>query len=68
MSNRCPHAGLPLVQALDAYLTLDGTLIQCAWHGALFRPESGACVGGPCAGAALRPWPVRVEGAMVVTA
>ena len=60
--DRCPHAGFPLAQALDQYLTRDGELILCSWHGALFRPEDGQCVGGPCAGQALTPWPVEVEG------
>lgn len=66
--DRCPHAGLPLAQRLDAYLTPDGSLIACSWHGALFRPEDGACVGGPCAGQALTPWPVTVRDGQVVTA
>jgi nitrite reductase/ring-hydroxylating ferredoxin subunit len=66
--DRCPHAGLPLPQALDVYLTVDGSLIQCSWHGALFRIEDGLCVGGPCGGARLRPWPVRVEDGRVMTA
>ena len=64
----CPHARMPLAQELDAYLTADGSLIQCSWHGAMFRIEDGACVGGPCAGARLRPWPVRVLDGTVVTA
>jgi nitrite reductase/ring-hydroxylating ferredoxin subunit len=66
--DRCPHAGFPLAQALDQYLTRDGELILCSWHGALFRPEDGHCVGGPCAGQALTPWPVAIEGEMVRTA
>ena len=66
--DRCPHAGLPLPQRLDAYLTGDAALIQCSWHGALFRIEDGLCVGGPCGGARLTPWPVRVQGERVVTA
>jgi nitrite reductase/ring-hydroxylating ferredoxin subunit len=66
--DRCPHAGFPLAQALDRYLTRDGELILCSWHGALFRPEDGRCVGGPCAGQALAPWPVAARDGMVVTA
>jgi nitrite reductase/ring-hydroxylating ferredoxin subunit len=66
--DRCPHAGLPLAQVLDDYLTPDGALIACSWHSALFDPASGACVGGPCAGMALTPWPVRVESGDIVTA
>jgi nitrite reductase/ring-hydroxylating ferredoxin subunit len=63
--DRCPHAGMPLSMAPDRYLTREGDLILCASHGALFRPEDGVCIGGPCAGLALRPWPVRVEGGEV---
>lgn len=66
--DRCPHMELPLAKSLDAYLTDDGALIACAWHGALFRPEDGACVGGPCAGGALTPWPVTVANGIVRTA
>jgi nitrite reductase/ring-hydroxylating ferredoxin subunit len=66
--DRCPHAGLPLAQQLDQYLTPDGGLIACSWHGAKFTVEEGACVGGPCVGARLSPWPVTVSEGRVVTA
>ena len=65
--DRCPHAGMPLAMAPDRYLTREGDLILCSSHGALFRPGDGVCVGGPCAGQALRGWAVRVEGGEVVT-
>ena len=64
----CPHAGLPLARKLDGYLTPKKDLIACSWHGALFRPEDGLCVGGPCAGTSLKPWPVRVEDGWLITA
>lgn len=51
--NRCPHTGVTLEWTPDRFLTLDGTLIQCAMHGALFRIEDGLCVRGPCAGQSL---------------
>ena len=66
--DRCPHAGFPLAQQLDHYLTRSGELIQCSWHGALFRLQDGLCVGGPCGGARLTPWPVEVKDGTVVTA
>jgi nitrite reductase/ring-hydroxylating ferredoxin subunit len=53
--------------ALDRYLTPDGRLILCSWHGALYQVESGRCVGGPCAGQALRPWPVTAQDGQIVT-
>jgi len=65
--DRCPHMGLPLAQRLDDYLVPDGSLIACSWHTALFDVESGECVGGPCPGARLTPWPVRVADGMIVT-
>jgi nitrite reductase/ring-hydroxylating ferredoxin subunit len=66
--DRCPHAGLPLAQELDDYLTPQADLISCGWHGALFQIASGRCIGGPCAGAALTPWPVTVKDDQLVTA
>lgn len=66
--DRCPHAGLPLARRLDDYLSPDGTLIACAWHGALFDLLDGACRAGPCIGQRLTPWPVVVEAGTVKTA
>jgi nitrite reductase/ring-hydroxylating ferredoxin subunit len=59
--NRCPHTGAPLEWQPDQFLDLDGAFIQCAVHGALFRPEDGRCVRGPCAGQALEPVAVVVR-------
>ncbi|SFR76047.1 Rieske (2Fe-2S) protein [Sphingomonas jatrophae] len=66
--DRCPHMGVPLAQKLDDYLTPDGQLIACSWHGALFDVDGGLCVGGPCAGQWLTPWPVAVIDGSIVTA
>ena len=66
--DRCPHAGWPLGFAPDQYLTREGDLILCAGHGALFQLKDGVCIGGPCAGKRLQPWPVSVEGGAVRTA
>ena len=66
--DRCPHAGLPLAQVLDRYLTPAGDQIACSWHGALFAIDGGTCVGGPCPGARLTPWPVSVRDDRLITA
>jgi nitrite reductase/ring-hydroxylating ferredoxin subunit len=66
--DRCPHAGFPIAVELDRYLTPDGSQILCGWHGAVFEPLTGACVGGPCAGGKLTPWLVRAEGGVIRTA
>lgn len=65
--DRCPHMGLPLAQVLDDYLTPAGDLIACSWYSALFAITSGECVGGPCTGARLTPWPVAVVDGVLVT-
>ncbi len=66
--DRCPHAGVSLARRLDEYLTPDGGLIACGWHSALFDIASGACVGGPCMGQSLTPWPVAIRDGIVTTA
>ncbi|KQT32075.1 2Fe-2S ferredoxin [Sphingomonas sp. Leaf412] len=63
--DRCPHMGLPLARVLDDYLARGR--IACSWHGALFRIEDGECVGGPCPGTRLTPWPVAVVDGIVTT-
>lgn len=59
--NSCPHTGAPLDWAPHRFLDLDGELIQCAMHGALFRIETGECLHGPCRGAFLGALPVTVS-------
>lgn len=52
--NRCPHRGISLEWVPDQFLDSSARLIQCATHGALFLPENGECVAGPCVGQSLR--------------
>ncbi len=66
--NRCPHALRQLNLRPDAFLTPDGTLLQCSSHGALFEKDSGECVAGPCAGEYLRRLPVELrDGQLLLT-
>ncbi len=64
--NRCPHAGHPLNLRPDEFLTDDRRHIVCDSHGAMFDPENGVCVAGPCPGQSLIKLPVRVESGVVV--
>ncbi len=57
--NRCPHTGAPLDWTPGHFLDATGEHILCALHGARFRIEDGACLGGPCRGEGLRPRRVR---------
>lgn len=53
--NICPHLGVELNWQEDQFLDMDGSLIQCATHGALFLIDNGECVAGPCLGESLSP-------------
>ncbi len=59
--NSCPHIGTPLEMFPDRFMTADGQHLLCTTHGAMFEPETGLCVRGPCKGKALTRVPVRVE-------
>lgn len=48
--NSCPHIGTPLDWARDRFLSVDGSRIVCATHGAEFRISDGECLRGPCFG------------------
>ena len=60
--NRCPHTGAPLEWTPDQFLDPDNAFIQCAMHGALFRPEDGFCLRGPCVGSSLEPLTLDLVG------
>lgn len=64
--NRCPHTGVNLEWQPDQFFDLSEAFLQCATHGALFRPEDGYCLRGPCAGDSLKSLPVRVVGGEVL--
>lgn len=59
--NACPHLGLPLNLSGDHFFDAEGRLLLCRMHGALFRPEDGVCVSGPCAGEALEPLKIALR-------
>ncbi len=51
--NACPHIGVTLNWLPDQFFDSETEFLQCAMHGALFRPEDGFCVRGPCVGRSL---------------
>jgi nitrite reductase/ring-hydroxylating ferredoxin subunit len=64
--NRCPHAGTTLDWWPNEFFTEDGRYLICATHGAVFEPDSGRCVEGPCPGARLEPLRVARDGRFLV--
>ncbi len=52
----------------DLFHVLDGDVLMCAHHGAMYRIADGFCFDGPCEGASLMPIPVAIKGDTVVMA
>lgn len=65
-ANVCPHKRHPLNIDDDDFLAPKLRLLRCSSHGALFEPETGLCVHGPCAGRSLSSLECWVEGGDVL--
>ena len=59
--NWCPHLGIELNFMPDQFMDDEGRFLVCANHGALFEPENGACLSGPCSGDSLTAVPLDVR-------
>lgn len=59
--NRCCHIPMTMDWVENQFLSDDGAHILCATHGALYEPDSGACVAGPPLGQCLTPVPLEVR-------
>lgn len=57
--NVCAHQELELDWLAGEFFDAEGKLLVCAAHGAVYEPDTGRCVGGPCAGRGLVRLPVR---------
>lgn len=55
--NECQHASVPMDFEGDV-LESGRQFILCPYHGAIYQPDTGKCVGGPCRGASLDAVPV----------
>ncbi len=56
ISGECSHMGGPLAEG-----ELEGTIVTCPWHGAMFDVTSGEVLGPP-ADNSVAKYEVRVEG------
>ncbi|HYC57184.1 MAG TPA: Rieske 2Fe-2S domain-containing protein [Candidatus Binatia bacterium] len=66
--NECRHIPMTMDWVENRFLSRDRCYIQCATHGALYRIDSGLCIGGPPSGEFLRALNVEIEdGDIVVT-
>jgi nitrite reductase/ring-hydroxylating ferredoxin subunit len=56
--NRCAHMPMELDWKPGKFFDGEGLVLICSTHGAIYSPETGRCLGGPCEG---RLVPVPVE-------
>lgn len=57
--NRCAHVGVELDWVKGEFFDDSGLYLICSTHGALYLPDTGQCVQGPCKGKRLES--LRVE-------
>lgn len=63
--NACPHVGTPLDWPENRFFDVEGEFLMCGTHGAVFRPEDGVCIEGPCRGCALTRIALHVENGVI---
>lgn len=56
--NRCAHMPMEMDWTPGRFFDCEGLLLVCSTHGAMYAPDTGMCLGGPCNGALAR---VEVE-------
>ncbi len=63
--NRCAHVPMELDWQEGQFFESSGLYLMCATHGAVYAPDSGLCVGGPCRGASLAKLRIEERGGEV---
>ena len=48
--NRCAHVAMEMDWQPNRFFDESGHWLVCGTHGAIYRPDNGDCVGGPCRG------------------
>lgn len=48
--NHCPHTGVNLNWQQNQCFDFSQQYLACSVHGALFQPDDGKCIYGPCVG------------------
>ena len=59
--NQCQHPPVELDWEGNQFFDEENKFIICATHGAIYQPETGLCVGGPCNGKKLTTMPFEIE-------
>jgi nitrite reductase/ring-hydroxylating ferredoxin subunit len=52
--NQCAHVPMEMDYQPNRFFDSTGQWLMCATHGALYRPQTGECRGGPCRGGLIK--------------
>lgn len=63
--NRCAHVPVELDWEHGKFFNMTQEWLICATHGAMYAPETGYCVVGPCQGKRLSSIPVTEADGMI---
>ncbi|MEO7107228.1 MAG: Rieske 2Fe-2S domain-containing protein [Rhodoferax sp.] len=48
--NQCSHVPMEMDYQPNRFFDSSGSWLMCATHGAMYNPQTGHCMGGPCRG------------------
>lgn len=48
--NQCTHVPMEMDYQPNHFFDSSGQWLMCATHGAMYLPQTGHCIGGPCRG------------------
>ena len=65
--NRCVHMATELDWKPGRFFDAEGLLLVCSTHGAVYAPDSGECLAGPCGGTLQRLPVAEREGGVYLT-
>ena len=52
--NQCAHVPMEMDYQPNRFFDSTGQYLMCATHGAMYRPQTGMCSGGPCRGGLIK--------------
>lgn len=52
--NQCAHVPMEMDYQPNRFFDSTGRSLMCATHGAMYRPDTGECRGGPCRGGLIK--------------
>ncbi len=60
--NRCSHVPMEMDYQPNQFFDASGHWLMCATHGAMYAPQTGQCLMGPCRGGLVRIETSETEG------